>query len=120
MALPAELNGYPGPRHVLDFAEELSLDPDTKQRVQTIFDRMHAEAVDLGAKIIERERMLDTEFSSGAISEASLKELIDDIGALWAQLRNVHLQAHLTTAAELSDMQRRHYAMLRGYGDHMP
>ena len=25
MALPAELNGYPGPRHVLDLAEELNL-----------------------------------------------------------------------------------------------
>jgi hypothetical protein len=62
--------------------------------------------------------MLDTEFSSKEISEASLKALIEDIGVLRAQLRNVHLQAHLTTAAELSDMQRRHYAMLRGYEGH--
>jgi len=119
MALPAELNGYPGPRHVLDFADELKLDAETKARIQSIFDRMHIEAVDLGAQIIEKERALDEAFSSGQISEVSLMALIEGIGKLRSELRNAHLRAHLTTAAELSEMQRRHYAMLRGYGDHM-
>ena len=34
MALPAELNGYPGPMHVLELADRLSFSADQRERVQ--------------------------------------------------------------------------------------
>ncbi len=39
-ALPAELNGYLGPRHVLQLADSLSLDATQHAEVAAIFDRM--------------------------------------------------------------------------------
>ena len=40
MALPAELNGYPGPRHVLDAAEsgELELTNEQQEQIQIIYE----------------------------------------------------------------------------------
>jgi hypothetical protein len=40
MAKAAELNGYPGPTHVLGLATQLGLTPDQLQRVTAIFERM--------------------------------------------------------------------------------
>ena len=36
MALPAELNGYPGPAHVLELADKLELTPDQRASVQAL------------------------------------------------------------------------------------
>src|SRR5512142_2121509 len=44
MAIPAELNGFPGPRHVLDLAGPLSLTAEQRTRVQSAYDAMHAKA----------------------------------------------------------------------------
>src|SRR5215471_17006142 len=55
MALAAELNGYPGPAHVLELADRLDLTPDQRTKVQTLFDAMKAEAIPLGSKLLERE-----------------------------------------------------------------
>src|SRR5579883_151022 len=43
LALAAELNGYPGPRHLLDLADQLSLTPAQRAEVQRLFDAMAAE-----------------------------------------------------------------------------
>jgi len=40
MAKAAELNGYPGPTHVLALAPQLKLTEPQRQQVQAIFDRM--------------------------------------------------------------------------------
>jgi hypothetical protein len=50
LALPAELNGYPGPAHVLELADQLGLTADQKARIQNLFDSMKAEAVPLGGE----------------------------------------------------------------------
>ena len=36
LALPAELNGFPGPRHVLELADEIELDADQRARIQAV------------------------------------------------------------------------------------
>ena len=41
-ASPAELNGVPGPRHVLDLAHELDLSHAQVTQVQAIYDQMQA------------------------------------------------------------------------------
>jgi hypothetical protein len=51
MALVAQLNGYPGPSHVLELADKLELSGDQRTRVQQLFDAMKAETIPLGAKL---------------------------------------------------------------------
>jgi len=55
LALAAELNGYPGPSHVLELADKLDLSPDQRAGVQRLFDSMKAEAVPIGTKLVEQE-----------------------------------------------------------------
>lgn len=62
-ALAAELNGYPGPRHVLELVDSLALSADRRAAVQAVFDRMHARAVEFGAAIIAAEAGLDSAFA---------------------------------------------------------
>src|SRR5262245_35073714 len=44
LAKAAELNGHPGPMHVLELADELRLTPEQRALVTTAFDRMKAKA----------------------------------------------------------------------------
>ena len=41
MALPAELNHYPGPKHVLELAANLRLTPDQQAETRRLFGRIH-------------------------------------------------------------------------------
>jgi hypothetical protein len=47
LALAAELNGYPGPSHVLELADKLELTADQRASVQSLFNSMKAEALSL-------------------------------------------------------------------------
>ena len=115
LALSAELNGYPGPLHVLELAEGLQLSPDQKHRIHNLYEAMKSEAIAAGAKLIAAERALDRLFAAGSITPGSLASLTQEIGARQGELRAVHLPYHLTTAAVLTPEQRRRYAELRGY-----
>jgi len=117
MAKAAELNGYPGPAHVLTLAKELKLTESQRQQVQAIFDRMNAAARPLGAKLVEREQALDRLFASGEITADRLAAETAAIGELQGQLRSVHLAAHLETRPLLNPEQIARYQKLRGYGD---
>src|SRR5260370_16107982 len=55
MALAAELNGYPGPSHVLELADKLELTQEQRASVKTLFESMKAESVPLGSKLLEQE-----------------------------------------------------------------
>src|SRR5215218_9606912 len=48
LALPAEVNGYPGPLHVMEMADALALTEDQKTHTETLFEAMKAETVPLG------------------------------------------------------------------------
>jgi hypothetical protein len=56
LAKAAELNGYPGPLHVLALTTELRLTPDQVRRVAGIRERMRAAAKPLRGDIIDREQ----------------------------------------------------------------
>ena len=115
LALPAELNGFPGPAHVLELAEQLGLSAPQKQQVSSIVDAMRADAIAKGEALIEAERKLDQGFRSGNLQEGELKRLIEDAGAARAELRYVHLSRHLITLELLNADQVAAYAVLRGY-----
>ena len=117
LAKAAELNGYPGPRHVLALAGELKLTESQIARVTTIRDRMSAAARPLGDELIERERGLDRLFAEREITPERLGAATAAIGDIQGRLRAVHLAAHLNTRALLSSEQITEYDKLRGYAD---
>ena len=116
LALAAELNGYPGPSHVLELADKLDLSADQRASVQRLFDSMKAEAVPLGSKLIEQEADLDRQFASRTVTPESLGASTAAVAATQGLLRETHLKYHLSTSAILSPSQMTKYAELRGYG----
>ena len=117
LALSAELNGYPGPLHVLELADALELTGDQRARITAIYEGMQTEAITKGALLIEAERALDAGFAEGALEPDALRALIDRASDARADLRFVHLSRHLMTEALLDAEQTRRYAVLRGYSD---
>lgn len=117
MARAAELNGFPGPRHVLDAAAagELHLTPEQRTRIQGVFDRMSAEARRLGAAVLADEQALERAFRGATIGRRDLDARVKRIETLRGQLRAVHLRAHLATRTLLDDHQLGRYEELRGY-----
>lgn len=115
-AKAAELNHYPGPRHVLELAKELGLDAAQATRTRAVYDRMHAEAVRLGERVIEEERRLDRLFASASIDRGSLSRSVAEIARLQGEVRLAHLNAHLEMRALLTPAQVAKYDVLRGYG----
>jgi len=115
LALPAELNGYPGPMHVLELGDRLGLTPEQRARVQGLFDAMTAETVPLGERVIAQEASLDRLFAERRITPESLKASTTAIGAYQGELRAAHLRYHLATVEVLTPDQVRMYGRLRGY-----
>jgi hypothetical protein len=54
LALAAELNGYPGPIHAIELAEQLHLSSDQVSKLRTLFEAMKTETIPLGAALISR------------------------------------------------------------------
>lgn len=118
MALAAELNGWPGPLHVLEFADDLDLSDAQREEVSLLYASMKTEAQALGRKVIDKEKSLDELFAEGEPDEESLQEAVREIARLRGDLRAVHLKYHLRTAPLLSPAQNEMYQQLRGYGHH--
>jgi Spy/CpxP family protein refolding chaperone len=115
-AKAAELNQFPGPKHVLELGEELALTTEQTSLTQAVFDDMKAQAITFGIQLVDQERELNQQFASQSIDADSLETLLLDIGALQAKIRYVHLSAHLEQKAILTKHQILLYDQLRGYG----
>lgn len=115
-AKAAELNHYPGPAHVLELAPQLGLSEKQMARTRAIFAAMQKDAMRHGQALVEKERELDRRFATGAIDTESLHKLLVEIAAVQAELRRVHLQAHLDQRLLLTPEQISRYDALRGYG----
>lgn len=115
LALTAELNGYPGPRHVLDLADDLELTAEQREQIQALYDLMQLEAIRLGEAILAGEAELEGTFREQTIDERSLEAQLTDLGTLQTELRFVHLRTHLATAEILTPTQVERYNILRGY-----
>ncbi|MFN2387404.1 MAG: Spy/CpxP family protein refolding chaperone [Thermoanaerobaculia bacterium] len=115
-AKAAELNHYPGPRHVLDLEKELRLTAAQAGATREIYRRMHESAVRLGQAILEKERELDRLFAEARITSQALSRLTAEAAGLEGELRAAHLQAHLQMRSLLTPAQIAAYDALRGYG----
>jgi Spy/CpxP family protein refolding chaperone len=115
LAKVAELNGYPGPMHVLELADALQLTAEQTTRTEALFGQMKTQAMQVDQQLLEEERVLDRAFSSRSVTKLSLQAALDRIGKLQAELRRVHLNAHLEQTELLTAAQVDAYSRLRGY-----
>lgn len=115
LARAAELNGFPGPAHVLEHADALGLTPAQRAATQALRDAHRQRAIRLGQALVEAERALDTAFASRSIDAARLQRLTAEIGSRQAAVREEHLRTHLEQTELLTAPQVRQYAVLRGY-----
>lgn len=115
MAKPAELNSYPGPRHVLDLSKKLNVTAEQEQELQLLFGDMKQEAQLLGQQFLEVEQKIDNAYAQGEMTDKKLKRLLDQAGKLYGELRYVHLAYHFETKDILTQEQIAHYNRLRGY-----
>ena len=116
LALPAELNGWPGPMHVLELADRLGLDAAQRSRMQQLMATMRAAAIAAGERVIAAEAALDALFAERHATPAAVDAAAAAAGEAQAALRAVHLRTHLDTAAVLTPAQIARYNVLRGYG----
>jgi Spy/CpxP family protein refolding chaperone len=117
LALPAELNGYPGPSHLLELADQIGLTDAQRQAVRGLFDAMKAETIPTGEQLIVQETELDALFAGRKATAESVAALTAEIGGTQARLRAAHLRYHLSTLELLQPTQVERYAELRGYRD---
>ena len=114
-ARTAELNSYPGPRHLLDATDTLALSEAQIATLNRIFADMEDEAQALGTRIVEAETRLSDAFATRTITEATLADEVQALSTLYGELRDVHLRAHLLSRALLTDDQVARYNDVRGY-----
>ena len=116
LAKAAELNGYPGPAHVLESAQALHLSAEQEARTRDLFNRMQKESIALGKELVDKERQLDQAFASKTVTPESLSASLSAIGELQAKIRQTHLVTHLAESEILNPDQVALYNELRGYG----
>jgi hypothetical protein len=115
LALAAELNGYPGPSHLLELADKLGLSDAQRDGARSMFQAMKAETIPIGERLIAQEAALDKLFVDHTVTPENLSSATAEIGATQARLRAAHLKYHLSTVAMLEQSQIQRYSALRGY-----
>ena len=115
LAKAAELNGMPGPSHVLQMKNKIALTNIQEIKIKTLFENMKLKAIPLGNKLIELEKELNESFSNKTITKELLSQQLLAISKTRMQLRFVHLETHLLTPAILTNEQVKKYNQLRGY-----
>jgi len=120
LAKPAELNGIPGPGHLLDMQNQIMLSAEQINAIRKIWTQMNAKARQLGKRYVALETELEEKFATGRINNARLKSMLAEIGAVRSELRYTHLAAHLESLPILMPEQVALYNRLRGYAGEDP
>ncbi|MBT6095444.1 MAG: hypothetical protein HOH04_11225 [Rhodospirillaceae bacterium] len=115
LAKAAELNGVPGPAHLLELKAEIALSDAQIAAVQSLYAGMKADAIEQGKRLIALEGELEQHFRDGTITDAILQSSLQSIASVRQRLRYIHLSTHLKTPAILSKPQITRYNTLRGY-----
>lgn len=114
MAMVADQNGYPGPKHVLELKTELQLTADQQAGMEKLYAQMKERARSKGRELLEAEGRLGQMFAAER-PEAELREQAFRAATLRAELRWVHLTAHLDARKLLSPEQLAKYRRLRAH-----
>ena len=110
----AMMNGYPGPKHVLEMGDELELTAAQRESIGTIYGKVKAESVKYGTELVEKDEELAALFASGSVSTDKVEKLSRDIGELQGRVRAEHLNAHVETFDALTPAQREMLAEMQG------
>jgi hypothetical protein len=116
LALAAELNGVPGPAHLLELAHEIPLTGEQVEAIEAIFGDMHAEAIAEGERFLAIEEEIEARFRGGDMTDDVLRDLTARSAESLGRLRYIHLSRHLLTPDLLTAQQIAAYGVLRGYG----
>jgi Spy/CpxP family protein refolding chaperone len=117
LALPAELNGVPGPAHLLELKDKIPLTDDQVRQTQALLDDMRRAAIPTGERLIAAEAAIEKAFASGRVDETVLRKLLAEAEAVRSELRFIHLSQHARTVRFLKPEQIQRYNVLRGYAD---
>jgi Spy/CpxP family protein refolding chaperone len=109
MAFAADQQGYPGPMHVLELKDQLALTAEQEARVRAVLHAMFAESRPKSARLLDAEKRLRALFAGGGADEAAVRAATTEVERARADVRLVHLLAHLKTRELLTDAQRRAY-----------
>lgn len=109
LARAAELNGYPGPMHVLQQEDALELSDEQRAATAELMARVRDQAPALGEKILTAEAELNAMFAEGTVTREAMETKLTEIAELNAELRAVHMSAHLDQAALLTPEQKAAY-----------
>ena len=120
LAKAAELNGVPGPAHLLEMKDEIDLNAKQVRLVEDLYKKMKQEAIPLGLELIELERELNDHFANRTITYELLGVLLERVAQVQKKLRYVHLLTHLKTPNILTPEQIVLYNKLRGYSSDDP
>jgi len=120
LARAAELNGVPGPVHLLELKADIGLNATQVSALENLYEQMKARAVDQGEKLIAQEQELEKLFSGRTVTDATLRASLKAIATARMELRYVHLATHLKTPDILSQDQIGKYNTLRGYANPDP
>ena len=112
MALAADKNGYPGPKHVLEMKKELKLTPAQEGAMEKLMAEMKSTALAKGKDVLLAEKRLEELFAQGK-SEDELREETYRVASLRAELRWVHLATHLASKKILTAQQIAAYQRMR-------
>lgn len=111
----AELNGYPGPKHVLELAESLALNDDQRRATTELIETMQQTARHHGAQLVAAEQALDKLFAGGQAEPEQVQRLLRQIYEALRSVREAHLLAHLAEQRLLTQTQIARYQLQRGY-----
>jgi Spy/CpxP family protein refolding chaperone len=117
LAKVAELNGYPGPAHVLELRDGLKLSEAQFAATQALMAQHRVHAQRLGEEVVRAERSLEKAFRDHTADENSVRKLTSEVARLQGDLRAEHLRTHLAQTALLTPEQVARYAELRGYAN---
>lgn len=115
LARPAELNSFPGPRHLLDLKAALDLTREQIARIEAIHAKMKTRAIAKGEAILQAELHLANLFAAGRPTAAETTRMSEHLGVMRGQLQAIHLLAHIESTRELTADQIERYDRLRGY-----
>lgn len=98
LAKPAELNGIPGPAHLLELKEELKLSVSQLEKIQAIWSEMNKSAKRYGQYYLETEEKIERFFRDQHNRKQDivlLQQLLTESSQYLTKLRETHLSAHL-------------------------
>ncbi len=78
LAKPAELNGVPGPAHILELEEALQLTPEQVTSIQALWETMNQSAKYYGERYLQSEAKIERFFNETETDEKQLPLLLAD------------------------------------------